>query len=127
LNEKFVIGMGFALVNEQFNPNRPYSCCLICGAVYQTVRDVQAISPEDHVEALMNRRAWNLRHSRNHTGKEHAQLKLSGRTFTPEAARVLAAYGIISVSDMVMCDEHEDALRNSPNKQMREVETKSVL
>jgi predicted component of type VI protein secretion system len=63
--------------------------------------------------AKQNRDAWAKTHAYTHTVQEHRQLKLSGRTMTPEAANKLAAYGVIPIVDMVLSDEHSAALRES--------------
>lgn len=110
-----LVGVGLAvglgqLTNLLFDIHKPYTVCCICGDVYQTSDD--RVYGNNPVTELA-RKEWSHAHAREHSSTQHRQLALSGRQFTPEAANKLAAFGIISVSDMVMDNEVEDALRLS--------------
>jgi hypothetical protein len=100
----------------------PYTYCRICGKTFQTDLDR---NPQKHVtpnypldqvklDALLRRRSWSLSHARTHTATEHRQLQISGRQFTPEAQRALAPLGIISITDLVLSNEHEYAGLEAP-------------
>lgn len=119
---------GMPLVEESiFNANRPYTGCLICGRLFQTDKDRSANTLEEQVNAMAMRKLWSRRHSKTHSNADHARLKLSGLMCTPEAAEAFQAYGIISISDMILSDEHEDALLKAKPIIVKEVETKVVL
>lgn len=89
-----------ALPNLTFDPEVSYTYCRLCGAVFQ--------DPD-----TINRRDWSFKHARKHSYRQHRLLQLSGRWLTPEAAYVLAAFGVVPVSDMVLDDEVADALAKS--------------
>jgi hypothetical protein len=102
-----LIGTGFTqrIEGMVFDPSRDYRACLICGDVFQSSLD-RAPYPTDRIRntAKKLRDNWAKKHARSHTQKEHAMLKASGMTMTPEAAHKLAAYGLIPVSDMAKFD-----------------------
>jgi len=106
------------LTNFEFDPDKPFRCCLLCGDVYQTDAD-RAIMPNSPPLVIYNapqrRQMWAELHNRQkHTDAEHRNLKLSGLMCTPEAAEKLAPYGIVPVSDIVLSDEHEHAAKQAP-------------
>lgn len=117
-----LIGTGFAvgleqLTNFEFDLNRPYTACLLCGVVYQSEIDRKVPPGEEPHNSLIARIAkerrgnWARAHAATeHTLDEHAELARSGRTMTPQAAQKLSAYGIIDITDMVVDDEVADAL-----------------
>lgn len=96
---------------EGFDPNRPYTGCLICGRVFQD-------------DDYLTRQVWSFKHAKTHKAKEHFELWMSGNWCTPEAAQVFAAFGIIALSDMVWSEEHKQALLESKPIIVKEVETK---
>lgn len=97
-----------------FIPDRPCAGCRICGAVFQSDLDrMQNPTKWDIHDAILLQKEWREKHNKTHTDKEHLMLALSGMWCTPEAAQKLASYGIISLSDMVLYDETEDALLKS--------------
>src|SRR4051812_14424514 len=83
------------LTNFTFDKDKPFACCLICGAVYQTNRDRDSVTSSQLIDALAIRNDWRQRHSRMHTQKEHELLAMSGQWCTPEAAQKLAPFGIV--------------------------------
>ena len=108
---RHILGTGFAFPLEgmKFNPDDDYRACLICGAVYQSWFD------RNHrylpVGLLKNKRAaigkekrqkWAINHARTHSIYEHQLLRKSGMSMTPEAAKKLAAFGLIPISDMLV-------------------------
>jgi hypothetical protein len=107
----------------QFDILKDYTCCLLCGEVYQSDYDRHPslklstwLPSTDDVArfALLMRKEWSRKHAlTEHTEKEHADLAASGRFCTPDAALKLAAFGIISVTDLALDDEVQDALRQS--------------
>ena len=111
-----------ALTNFEFDPNKPFAGCRICGDIFQTQFDRADPSPTNtpqQVQAYHDyctelRKEWSLRHARKHHDYQHRSLVLSGAWCTPEAAQRLAAYGVIALTDMVMNDEVEHALRVAP-------------
>jgi len=71
---------------------------------------------------MENRKAWSIKHARTHSAKEHALLAISGNWCTPEASQKFAAYGLIPITDMVLSDEHQDALRNAKSIPINDAE-----
>jgi hypothetical protein len=109
--------VGRAEVSLEFDPDRPWRACMLCGKIYQRVVDrlpMDQITPLMMVESAVARQKWANQHSKTHTQREHDMLAMSGRTCTPEAARTLAPYGIAPVSDMVFSPEHRDAAASAP-------------
>jgi len=109
---RYLIGVGFALSEPDANwdINKPWVCCLLCGRVFQSLSDSR-------------RRLWSEVHSRrSHTQAEHIALYQSGLTMTAEAAYRLAAFGIIPISDMVLNEEVASALLEAPAQIQQEVE-----
>lgn len=110
-----------------FDASRPYDGCRICGAVFQTDYDRNPVgqfknktgrrmfSSVEAVNAyaLQLRREWSREHNKQHTEREHRLLAMSGRWLTPEAAQRLAAFGVISLVDLALDDEVQDAYRGS--------------
>ena len=93
-----------SLANLSFNPRTSYSCCRICGKVYQSDLDrKQLVEPHNlklRVEAYELRRIWALKHADTHPEYQHHQLRRSGLFCTPEAANKLAAFGIIDLEQL---------------------------
>lgn len=96
----------------KFDANYPYTGCLICGAVYQT--DLDRLGESEFASA--GRKRWASKHATTHSRLQHLALRQSGRMYTPEAAQRLAAFGLISLTDMVLDDEVKDALGDSSVK-----------
>lgn len=100
----------------KFDQSRPYTGCRICGEVFQSDLDRTPLSlytnriqrDAEHV-----RKEWSNLHAKNHTLNEHAKLQLSERWCTPEAALKLASYGIVTLSDGAISNEHTQALAES--------------
>lgn len=113
---KHVFAIGTAIGLEHltglnFDLGRPYTCCRICGAVFQSDKDRIAVETDfSKVVAMSIRKAWSISHAKGHSDREHLLLAYSGAWCTPEAAQRLAAFGIIAVSDAVRSNEHEQAL-----------------
>jgi len=120
-----LVGTGFTsglktLPGLQFDPEFPYTACLLCGEVYQSVIDRKVPAGATPINSLLakvakeRRDVWARSHAaQEHTTREHTQLALSGRTMTPEAAFTLAAFGLIPLIDMVIDEEVSDALARS--------------
>lgn len=114
--KRYVIATGFAFSEPDvnFDANKPFRACLLCGRVFQ---------PSDEVNTVERREGWAVTHAKRcHTEREHHLLYLSGLTMTPEAAHKLAAFGLIPVSDMVLNEEAASALMESHPTPEREVE-----
>src|SRR5205823_20815 len=120
---KQVIAQGFAFFlpgTLEFDPNRPYTGCLLCGEVFQSRIDRRV--PEGHLPhnsliaklAFDRRQKWVDEHYRTHSEYEHRQHRLSGRFATPDAAQKLASFGLFSAVDIVIDNEVENALKNAP-------------
>jgi hypothetical protein len=105
-----ISGIAFKLAELLFDPNAPYTCCRICGSVFQSTLDRHGSAP---VEALLKRRAWSFYHASTHSEHEHRMLKLSGNWCTPEAAKKLTPFGIIDLVGLVMDDEIESAYKEA--------------
>lgn len=98
------------LTNLTFRPDKPYRCCLLCGAVYQTELD------REFPHSLLGksrRQVWAENHAKQHPQSLHVKLFNSPNFALPEAAKRLAAYGIFSLNDLAIDDEVSDALRQS--------------
>lgn len=116
---------GFQLDNPDmdFMPNMDHAGCSICGAVFQSPLDRKTLkSPAEVHTAHTLRQQWRVRHAKQHPQREHDQLKISGRKFTPEAARRLAAFGIIPLSDLVKDEEVASALSDAPRNPVNDSE-----
>ena len=99
-----------ALINFQFDPNKDHRVCRICGKVFQSWLDrIELPTPGQILEARQRRDEWAVSHAKLHSETEHRQLAQSGRFLTPEAVETLAPMGITGVSDIVACNEHENA------------------
>lgn len=105
------------LTNYVFDSEKPYRFCCICGAVYQcdVQRELTPDAPADrHAHAYQLRQVWAEAHAKTHTQAEHRQLRMSGRSVTPEAAERLVPFGIAPLTDMLVSDEHAHAGRQAP-------------
>lgn len=114
-----IIAQGYLFgrpTNLNFNPNKPYVSCMLCGAVFQGPLDLRVPPNHEPENSLIARLAKNKRdewaeeHATQHTEHEHMMYRLSGRFATPEAAQKLAALGTFSVLDLVIDDEVSNAL-----------------
>jgi hypothetical protein len=114
--------LGLTELGAKFDMKFPYTGCRICGAISQTDEDRHAKTPRQTLDAYLNRLEWRRKHSRTHPQHMHDQLERSGAYMTPEAASRLASYGIISVADMALIDEHWHAGRESPRIPANDVE-----
>lgn len=124
------MAVGLHTLDLEFLPYKPYTGCRICGRVYQSSLD-RAHPWNDLPEqtaltqafmAKQRRRAWAEKHSKTHTSTQHRQLAESGAWCTPEAAHILAAYGVIPVTDMIMSNDHSVALHESKAVPVNDVE-----
>lgn len=104
-----------SIVGLEFDINRPYTGCRICGTVFQSKLDRTFRTPAFEFQASEKRRIWSLKHARTHSRREHELLMLSGAWCTPEAAHKFAALGIIPVTDMVLNEGVRDALETAPS------------
>lgn len=103
------------LEGMEFDPSFTHAGCGICGEVFQSHLDrLQAPTVGEFNRALDMRLEWRIRHARMHSSTEHRQLRLSGLFALPEAAKKLASYGIIPLTDTVRHDESVHALAESP-------------
>ena len=117
-NKLAILGTGFNfgledLAGLEFDINKPWRCCCICGAVYQSKADRTANSETEIWEAAQKRAIWAINHAKVHSLSQHRSLRRSGLICTPEAAHSLAAFGILPMSDMANSDEMSEALRES--------------
>ncbi len=93
------------LTNFNFDINKGYTYCGICGDIFQ--------SRLNEPLATNERRQWSFDHAATHSLVEHAEFTKSGRTMTPEAAIKLMPYGVVAVSDMVFDDELSRVLQRT--------------
>jgi len=117
---KQVIAAGFMLGlpgELEFNPDRPYAGCLLCGAVFQSKLDLRVPPGHEPHNSLIAKLAkekrdeWRYKHFNNeHTAREREIHIMSGRFAMPEAAQALSQRGIFSIVDMVIDDEVSNAL-----------------
>lgn len=108
-----VVGLK-SLTGLQFDPSKPYCGCRICGRLFQGSLD-KLDNPTDaqKVQGMQRRAEWTRRHAKLHPYHEHVTLALSGLWCTPEAAEIMAPFGIIPLTDTVMGDETTHALREA--------------
>jgi hypothetical protein len=128
---KHVIASGFAFglpKDQRFNINKPYTGCLICGAVFQGPLDLRVPPGHEPQNSLiaklaqLKRKEWAEAHSKTHSDHERRMHRLSGRFATPEASQMLAAQGVFSVIDLVVDDEVSSALAEAKAIPIREIE-----
>jgi hypothetical protein len=117
-----VTPIGLTDAGAKFDIGKPYTGCRLCGALYQTDADRNIRSNQDIIDRIAARRDWSFKHARKHPQWEHEQLELSGAYMTPDAAMKLASFGIISLSDMALVDEHWHAGRESHRMPHNDVE-----
>jgi hypothetical protein len=110
------------LANFEFDNEKPFRACLICGAIYQTELDRAPHTAQDVIDAFQGRQKWASKHGRLHSDEEHAKLKRSGNFCTPEAAYKLAPLGIAPIADIVLSDEHAHAARIAPRAPIDDAE-----
>ena len=113
------------LTGYEFMPDRDFVSCAICGAVFQHALSrlpVEEITEMTTLAAELRRREWSRHHAASHTSTEHRQLAASGRKMTPEAAHKLATLGVVSLTDIVMSDEHRHAAATAPRAPINDVE-----
>lgn len=122
-------GFAFGLSKDQgFNVDKPYTGCLLCGAVFQGPLDLRVPpghEPENSLIARLaqlKRKEWAVEHAKQHTDHERQMHRLSGRFATPEAAQVLSAQGVFSIVDLVIDDEISNALGEASAIPIREIE-----
>jgi hypothetical protein len=128
----YVTGMAIGLdtLDLEFLPHKPFTGCRICGKVFQSAldRDHPFDGLPEHMqlsrgwEALRRRKAWSIRHAKTHTSTQHRDLQMSGAWCTPEAAQILASYGVISLTDIIMNAEVSTALHQSSAVPVDDVE-----
>lgn len=111
----------FAWKDIEFDPEQPYTCCLVCGTIYQTADDRNGGTRSTSIECYWRRKRWAENHAKTHTEKEHYQLFMSGYTMTAQAAQRLAAYGIVPFGDMVLSEETASALAEASAIPMEDV------
>lgn len=110
VNVRFITGATVGLntlAGLLFDPDKPFTGCRVCGAIYQSPQDRRYGDTEVTREG---RRLWSVVHSRRHLPGEHVALAKSGKWCTPEAAKELAAFGVITLDDG---DEYVAALLES--------------
>lgn len=115
---KSLVGLGFAqgledLPGLEFNLNKPFRCCCICGALRQTEADRTANTVSEIAQTAWIRQRWAVKHAKTHSIKEHELFKLSGLVMTPEAAKRLVAFGVVSIGDAIRSPEISRALFES--------------
>lgn len=124
-----LLGTGLAvglheLGGLEFDITKPWRCCCICGAVYQSNLDRVTTGPVGAFESKRRRDKWARKHARLHAQREHDSLKTNGLPMTPEAAHRLAAFGIIPI---VNDDETNDALLKSSSVPVNDVEDICIM
>lgn len=121
--------VGQTATTLEFNKERAFAGCRICGAVFQPHVNTLAVSDEEYarnpllrIEAEAEIRLWRDRHNERHSAREHLALAESGLTLTPEAAHKMAPFGLVPVADAEN-DEIADALRSAPRAPVDDVDT----
>ena len=120
---------GTALTNFTFRKDRPWAGCQICGEVFQPKFNMEADEYAFHADLNKKLAAedeitdWREKHNKTHTAKEHIDLRRSGMTFTPEAARRMAPLGVVPVVDALQYEEIAQAMKEAPRAPLTEIET----
>ena len=122
--ELVLMGTAVGIDEKTFIPAAPLAACRLCGAIYQTQlhRNLYSFRRQgkDDPPLLLKRvldlnEQWRRIHTNDmHTPSEVEKFVKTGWALTPEAAHVLAPYGIIP-----MGKSHADisaALLESPRK-----------
>lgn len=130
-----------------FDSQSPFSCCRLCGALYQHPDDRRCksfldtgqliehkmLNGESYFtgsqlavvildECTSRRQSWRLAHeAKYHTVAEIEAFAKTGYALTPEAAHKLAPYGITPLGNM--SEEIVDALYTAPRKPNEEYES----
>jgi len=114
-SELFMTGAAVALPSagisaEMFIPNAPLAACRLCGAIYQTkfhreLHRYRQLGENDPPELLAKvldlGNKWREGHTKYvHTIKEVEDFVATGWFLTPEAANVLAPFGIFGLGNM---------------------------
>lgn len=104
------VGLVYAGISlDQFDPTAPLCGCRLCGKVYQTRFhrelhwDRKYIGENYKLLTLVLdlNNLWRESHTKScHTQAEVDSLAATGAAFTPEAANLLAPYGIIPMGNM---------------------------
>ena len=104
---------GAGILPDQFEAAAPLCACRLCGAVLQTGlhrnlyrerlagrgQTLDTLALEHRVIELGTR--WRKEHERkNHTSEEVEKFARTGHAFTPEAANILAPFGIVALGNM---------------------------
>lgn len=118
LRDNNVFGTGFAfgldtLSGLEFDKDKPFRACLLCGALYQARADRVALLPKQVAIAAWERQKWATKHAKQHTTLEHEQFKASKLLIMPLAAKRLAPFGVIPIGDSLINEEIQRALFES--------------
>jgi len=116
--------------------DRNLAACRMCGDIFQPLYFIEATDEQFNqtdmdtlskkFQAEQEIMSWRVRHNRKHTEKEHFDFATSGLTFTPEAAKKLAPFGLVPVGDLtVVNSEVGQALAEAPRLPNDDVETTS--
>jgi len=106
------------ITEDDFIPAAPLAACRLCGAIYQTKlhrdlyrsRQMGYVDPPSLLMKVVDLGTkWRENHAKKvHTAAEIEEFTRTGWAFTPEAAKVLAPFGIIPLG--IMHPEIEDAM-----------------
>ena len=120
--------VGQSQTSLTINKDREFAACRICGAIFQSVYNSNAISdveynadPNLRIAAAIETRAWRQKHNGRHSLKIHRAFQSSGLTLTAEAAHKLAPYGLVPVGDALL-EETQQALFEAPRAPVDDVE-----
>lgn len=127
--EAVITGAAVGLVHAgitraMFIPEAPLAACRLCGAVYQT--KLHRLLHSDRLNGKLdenNQRLlalvlelgtiWREQHTKLvHTEDEVVNFTKTGWAFTPQAAKVLAPFGIIPMG--MVSEEHAQAMLEAP-------------
>jgi hypothetical protein len=119
--------VGQAGTTLSIRKDREFAACRICGAVFQSLLNTNAVSDEEYrsdplitIAAGIETDEWRDNHNKKHPRREHIALAKSGRTFMPEAAQRLAPYGLVSLDQD---DETVHANLTAPRAPFDDVES----
>lgn len=124
--------VGQSATTLSIRKDREFAACRICGAIFQSWLNTDAVSDEEYsanaeiqIAAHIETNEWRRHHNLRHSEREHRNFRATGLTLTPEAAHKLAPFGIVPIADTIgpYADEVACALFEAPRAPVDDVET----
>ena len=122
--------VGQSATTLTINKDREFAACRICGAIFQSYFNTNAISDEEYaadptlaLAAKCETQEWRRFHNLKHPESVHRAFRATGLTLTPEAALKLAPFGIVPIGDALTNDDTPCALLEAKRAPQDDVET----